>query len=205
MGKWRPEKGDKVYHVCEFFVNGFTLRQKGLEGFRTFGIEVVESTVKVPYRWKNVGTGFVSVVEKRDVGDNANNLFYWKPSDCGKHVFATREEAAAMADIRAQEMDRALGSKYENHPMYKNWLHWGDKTEATKSHQLPETFSMEAYEKWVKGEITSAEAGEMCSMAKSTFAKHASRLAKERGDRRKRNTHRKPLPEDYKELFEEEM
>lgn len=95
MERWKPAVGDHVYHICEYNVMDIELKIKGLEGFRTYGIEVVESVVEKPYRWKSCGMGCTTVCEKREVGDNANNLFFWKPSDYGKRLFATREEAAA--------------------------------------------------------------------------------------------------------------
>ncbi len=207
MGDWKPKKGDKVYHICEFQVSNYTLKQKGLEGFRNYGIEVVESTAKEPYKWKKGGLGCVSVAEKRDMGDNANNLFYWKKADYGTRLFATREEAAAVADIRAHEMDLAMwGTKFENRPMYKNWMHWGDKrtfkANRAKPHRLPESFSMAVYEKWINGEITAKQAGAMCGMAESTFAGHGYKLAKGRGDHRKRKKWHKPLPENYNDVYE---
>lgn len=70
--------GDKVYCVCEYYTSDYTMRYKGLEGFRNYGLEVVESIVKYPYKWKSGGLGCVSACLHREVGDNANNLFYWK-------------------------------------------------------------------------------------------------------------------------------
>lgn len=113
MERWKPAVGDHVYHICEYNVMDIELKIKGLEGFRTYGIEVVESVVEKPYRWKSCGMGCTTVCEKREVGDNANNLFFWKPSDYGKRLFATREEAAALAEQRANDMDHGLGSRYD--------------------------------------------------------------------------------------------
>lgn len=47
--RWAPQIGDHVYHICEYNVMDIELKIKGLEGFRTYGIEVVESVVEKPY------------------------------------------------------------------------------------------------------------------------------------------------------------
>lgn len=85
--EWNPKIGDKVYCVCEYYTSDYAMRYKGLEGFRNYGLEVVESIVKYPYKWKSGGLGCVSVCLHREVGDNANNLFYWKKSDLGTRLF----------------------------------------------------------------------------------------------------------------------
>lgn len=143
--EWNPKIGDKVYCVCEYYTSDYTMRYKGLEGFRNYGLEVVESIVKSPYKWKSGGLGCVSVCLHREVGDNANNLFYWKKSDLGTRLFATREKAAAVADVRAHNMDLGMwGKKYENRPMYKNWLHWEKTRNAEKwsrSHKISRKWS----------------------------------------------------------------
>lgn len=126
--KWVPKIGDHVWHVCEYVVSSATLKAKGLEGFRNYGIEVVESVVKAPYHWENADQGCMSVSERREVGDNANSEFYWKVSDYGRSVFSTKEEAAVLAGERAHDMNRGISStKYISRPMYKNWMHWNDE------------------------------------------------------------------------------
>ena len=45
--EWNPKIGDKVYCVCEYYTSDYTMRYKGLEGFRNYGIEVVESKISV--------------------------------------------------------------------------------------------------------------------------------------------------------------
>lgn len=207
MGDWKPKIGDRIYHICEYRISNYELKKKDLEGFANYGIEVVESVIKQPYKWKSGGMGWESVSEKREVGNNANNTFYWKKADAGTQFFATRDEAAASADVRAHNMEiSAWGTRFENRPMYKNWMHWGDKrtfkAKNAKPHQLPESFSMATYEKWINGEITAKQAGAMCGMAESTFAVHGYKLAKERGDHRKKKKWHKPLPENYNDVYE---
>lgn len=217
MERWKPAVGDHVYHVCEYNVMDIELKIKGLEGFRTYGIEVVESVVEKPYRWKSCGMGCVTACEKREVGDNANNLFFWKPSDYGKRLFATQEEAAALAEQRANDMDHGLGSKYDNRPMYKNWKKWGvkDLPEPPKEEKkprkrraanspLPENFEG-AYSRWRDGELTTVQAALAVEMPQSSFSVAAARELEKRGEThtcRTRGRNRK-LPENFNDVYEE--
>lgn len=214
--RWAPQIGDHVYHICEYNVMDIELKIKGLEGFRTYGIEVVESVVEKPYRWKSCGMGCTTVCEKREVGDNANNLFFWKPSDYGKRLFATREEAAALAEQRANDMDHGLGSRYDNKPMYKNWKKWGvkdlpelpkkeKKPKRKRAHApLPEGFE-DVYSRWRDGELTTVQAALEIEMPQSSFSVAAARELKKRGEThtyRARGRSRE-LPEDFNNVYEE--
>lgn len=221
MTEWSPKIGDKVYCVCEYYTSDYTMRYKGLEGFRNYGLEVVESVVKSPYKWKSGGLGCVSVCLHREVGDNANNLFYWKKSDLGTRLFSTREEAAAVADVRAHNMDLGLwGKKYENRPMYKNWKHWGlnlppvtkvnkfapdtKKRKGFQPRPLPENFE-EVYPKWRDGEYTNAQAAKLLNLPQTTFACVVKRELAKRGEKHslKNCGARKPLPEGFNDVYEE--
>lgn len=206
--EWNPKIGDKVYCVCEYYTSDYTMRYKGLEGFRNYGLEVVESIVKSPYKWKSGGLGCVSVCLHREVGDNANNLFYWKKSDLGTRLFSTREEAAAVADVRAHNMDLGMwGKKYENRPMYKNWLHWekpemrkngaeatktpenGAKTRERTKRKSKQVFKRKAelpeeiYTQWRDGKLTTAEGAKIIGVAAVTFEKYAYEQIKARGEK----------------------
>lgn len=217
--KWVPQIGDHVWHVCEYFVSGFTMKMKGHEGFRTYGVEVVESIVRSPFFQTYGGRGCVSVSEKREIGDNANNMFYWKPNDYGRVVFPTKEEAAVLAEERAHDMDRGISNtKYSDKPMYKNWAHWSDE-EGRKAIQQsvikakgrkrgperkpsPEGFE-EAYIGWRNGELSSAEAAHACSMAQTSFQEAAKRELTKRGENRKKLVKRhRTSPEEFQKAYE---
>lgn len=223
--EWNPKIGDKVYCVCEYYTSDYMMRYKGLEGFRSYGLEVVESIVKSPYKWKSGGLGCVSVCLHREVGDNANNLFYWKKSDLCTRLFATREEAAAVADVRAHNMDLGLwGKKYENRPMYKNWLHWekpemrkngaeatkspenGAKTRERTKRKSKQVFKRKAelpeeiYTQWRDGKLTTAEGAKIIGVAAVTFEKYAYEQIKARGESKKSSPHC-PLPDNFYEIF----
>lgn len=218
MTEWSPKIGDKVYCVCEYYTSDYTMRYKGLEGFRNYGLEVVESIVKSPYKWKSGGLGCVSVCLHREVGDNANNLFYWKKSDLGARLFATREEAAAVADVRAHNMDLGLwGKKYENRPMYKNWLHWNDeekkvqkKQETQKITQKPKRNRVykrknelpeELYTRWRDGKITAVDAAKEIRVSCTTFEKYAQEILKARGETHTYASNKKGLPGNFEEVY----
>ena len=216
--KWAPQIGDHVWHVCEYALSNFELKVKGLEGFRTHGVEVVESTVKSPYHWKNADQGCMSVSEKRDVGDNVASEFYWKISDYGSTVFPTKEEAAVLAEERAHDMDRGIFStKYNSKPMYKNWMHWNGKEgrrtaqyTATKAKgrrgpqrkPLPAGFE-DAYTGWRNGELSNAEAAHACGMPQTSFQEAAKRELTKRGEVRRKLTRRhRTAPEAFQKVYE---
>lgn len=224
MTEWNPKIGDKVYCVCEYYTSDYTMRYKGLEGFRNYGLEVVESIVKSPYKWKSGGLGCVSVCLHREVGDNANNLFYWKKSDLGTRLFPTREEAAAVADVRAHNMDLGMwGKKYENRPMYKNWLHWNDEEKKAQKKQETQKITQkqvqkpkrnrvykrknelpeELYTRWRDGKITAVDAAKEIGVSCTTFEKYALEILKARGEIHTYASNKKGLPEGFNEAYEE--
>ena len=218
--KWVPKIGDHVWHVCEYVVSSATLKAKGLEGFRNYGIEVVESVVKAPYHWENADQGCMSVSERREVGDNANSEFYWKVSDYGRSVFSTKEEAAVLAGERAHDMNRGISStKYISRPMYKNWMHWNDEAGRKIARQaeakakvkrgpqrkpLPEGFE-KAYTGWKNGELSNAEAARACGMPQTSFQEAAKRELVKRGEVREKfkfiRKHR-TSPDDFQKVYE---
>ena len=74
------EIGTPVYHVEEYRLTNYELKQKGFEGFDNYGLEVVESVVIAV-----TDTHFDAITEKRDIGNNANytslgEISAWKGS-----------------------------------------------------------------------------------------------------------------------------
>lgn len=72
MEKWKPQAGDHVYHVCEFELDSCEMRKKGMEGFKRWGYEVVESVIVDKYIWRSKSgsttSGWASELIRRDVG-----------------------------------------------------------------------------------------------------------------------------------------
>lgn len=64
--------------------------------------------------------GVESVTVKREIGDTANNCFYWKPKDYGTRVFRTFEEAIPLAEEQTKYYEEHY--KYGNEPMYRHWI-----------------------------------------------------------------------------------
>ena len=118
--------GTPVYHVEEYRLTNYELKQKGFEGFDNYGLEVVESIVIAV-----TDTHFDAVTEKRDIGNIVNNIHRWERSELGRSVFLSKEEAAEEADNRAHNIQLGYHcSKFSQRPMYKNWLHWQDAAKA---------------------------------------------------------------------------
>ena len=65
--------GTPVYHVEEYRLTNYELKQKGFEGFDNYGLEVVESIVIAV-----TDTHFDTITEKRDIGSNTNCLLVKK-------------------------------------------------------------------------------------------------------------------------------
>lgn len=118
-GKWIPKVGDHVFHVCEFILDDYRLKTK-IPGYHRNGFEIVESVVKSPYHWHNAGMGIHSVTVKQEIGDTANNCFFWKPKDYGTRVFRTFEEAIPLAEEQTKYYEEHY--KYGNEPMYRHWI-----------------------------------------------------------------------------------
>lgn len=93
------EIGTPVYHVEEYRLSNYELKQKGFEGFNNYGLEVVESVVIAV-----TDTHFDAITEKRDIGSNTNNMHCWARSELGRSVFLSKEEAAEEADNRAHNI-----------------------------------------------------------------------------------------------------
>lgn len=138
------EVGTSVYHVDEYRLTNYELKQKGFEGFDNYGLEVVESVVIAV-----TGTHFDAITEKRDIGSNTNNIHHWERLALGRAVFLSKEEAAEEADNRAHNIQLGYHcSKFSQRPMYKNWLHWQDtaKAKAPKNKQvIDQTLSRKNY------------------------------------------------------------
>lgn len=221
------EIGTHVYHVCEFSLSRSEMRMRGIEGFRNWGIEVVESVIVGTYTWRlDSGItmpGWVSEVVKREVAVTAQKNFYWKESDFGKEVFLTKFEAACRAEERAKLIQMGIKEdKYSQRPLYKNWAHWKDlhrgemEIEADRRvtagikkeqhHTLPARFSMDVYEEWKNG-LSNTQAAIKCRMPISTFVGYAKRLMKERGEKRTQTSRggaqRRTLPENFNDIYEE--
>lgn len=64
--------GTPVYHVEEYRLTNYELKQKGFEGFDNYGLEVVESIVIAV-----TDTHFDVTTKKRDIGSNTNNIHRW--------------------------------------------------------------------------------------------------------------------------------
>lgn len=131
MEKWKPQAGDHVYHVCEFELDSCEMRKKGMEGFKRWGYEVVESVIVDKYIWRSKAgsatIGWASELIRRDVGKvtENNKMFYWKANDFGTIAFRTLTEAAQLAEGRVKLAHAALHeTRIEGRPMYRNWLHW---------------------------------------------------------------------------------
>ena len=91
--------GTPVYHVEEYRLTNYELKQKGFEGFDNYGLEVVESIVIAV-----TDTHFDTITEKRDIGSNTNNIHHWERLALGRAAFLSKEEAAEEADNRAHNI-----------------------------------------------------------------------------------------------------
>lgn len=208
--------GDSVYHVEEYHLTNYELRQKGLEGFANYGIEVVNSVIT-----QVESENFTSKASYRDIGNNTNSDFFWKISDYGRTVFATKEEAAIEAENRAHNIQLGYHcSKFDLRPMYKNWLHWDREQIQKKVEKAPESLfkrskknnriyrrktilSEDVYTAYRDGEITAKVAAERLSVSITTFGKYISEEFKKRGEHHVIiSKHKKPLPENFDKVFQ---
>lgn len=115
--KWIPKIGDHVFSVSEFMLSGFE-RDRKIPGYDTQGFEIVESIVKEKYKWNKYGMGIKSVSIKREIGNNANNCFFWKPKDYGTKVFKTYEEAVPLAEKMTTYCEEHCIKKEQT---YRHW------------------------------------------------------------------------------------
>lgn len=214
-----PSVGDHVFHICNYNVGNATLNKKGLDGFRNYGIEVVEGRVERNLTDPEMDT-VMTIVEKRNLSKGESGIYFWDVEDFGKKVFTSREEAAKYADKRAYDMDHAYGNKFEQKPMYKNWKHWGlnlppvtkvnkfapdtKKRKGFQPRPLPENFE-EVYPKWRDGEYTNAQAAQLLNLPQTTFSDVVRRELKKRGEKHiiKNQGIKKPLPEGFNDVYEE--
>ena len=217
-----PSVGDHVYHICNYNVGNAALHEKGLDGFRNYGIEVVEGKVERNLTDPEMNT-VMTIVEKRNLSKGESDIYFWEVEDFGKKVFTSREEAAKYADKRAYDMDHAYGNKFDQKPMYKNWKHWGlnlppvtkvnkitKPTTARKSRKgfrrkpLPDNFDA-VYEKWRDGDYTNAQAAKLLNMPQSTFSEATKAELKKRGEKHslKNVGQRKELPEGFNDVYED--
>ena len=195
--------GTPVYHVEEYRLSNYELKQKGFEGFDNYGLEVVESIVIAV-----TDTHFDTITEKRDIGNNVNNIHHWERLALGRAVFLSKEEAAE-DDNRAYNIQLGYHcSKFSQRPMYKNWLHWQDTAKAkvpkkqtghrsnfvVKKTTLPE----ELYIAWRDGKLTGPEGAKKIGVCVTTFERYAREELAKRGDRHTVKTGNKvppkPLP-----------
>ena len=220
--KWMPKLGDHVYHVCEFRLTEYELRKKNLEGFKNWGLEVVESVITEPYVWKSrkgsALTGWASEVINREVGTvtEGNRKFYWKDLDFGRDVFRTPQEAMNQAEARTKMAESALHeTRYERRPMYKNWLRWKlalavivpaksvlqQETPAKKKRVVKKkaVLSEELYVMWRDGKITTAAGAEKLGVAEVTFSNYAREMLIARGEKHQL---KKPVPERVMRAYE---
>lgn len=221
--KWMPKLGDHVYHVCEFRLTEYELRKKNLEGFKNWGLEVVESVITEPYVWKSrkgsALTGWASEVINREVGTvtEGNRKFYWKDLDFGRDVFRTPQEAMNQAEARTKMAESALNeTRYERRPMYKNWLHWKlkpsaiENSESVLQQETPEKkrtvkrkpkaeLSEELYVMWRDGKITTLAAAMKLGVSEMTFSKYAKEMLTARGEKHEL---KKPVSEKVKKAYE---
>ena len=221
--KWTPKIGDHVYHVSEFHLTDYELRKKNLEGFKNWGLEVVESVITEPYIWKSrkgsALTGWASEVFKREVGavTEGNRKFYWKDVDFGRDVFQTSQEAMRQAEARTKMAESALHeTRYERRPMYKNWMHWKvlkaerkntnhetvrNVTRRNQACRRKAVLPEELYIKWRDGEITAVAGAEELGVSEMTFASYVKEMLKERGETHKQKKNIKPLSERFKRAY----
>jgi hypothetical protein len=117
--KWIPKIGDHVFSVSEFMLSDYERNLK-IPGYDRHGYEIVESVVERPYRWHSAGMGVETVSQKRLLGDNMNNCFYWQPKDYGEKVFPTFEEAIPLAEkmTKYEEEHRSYGKR---EPKFRHW------------------------------------------------------------------------------------
>lgn len=210
--EWRPKIGDHVWHVAEYLTTASGMRKRGLDGFRPYGLEVVES--EITGILDNGTFSAIGIVTSDRIGNiEGSNIFRWTQFDLNKIVFQNRKDAAFSANLRMHDIEHGNpGSVYENKPMYKNWLHWinTDKTPVLKTkkyvHVLPKKWDMDVYNEWLHG-LSCRNASLKLGIPAATFNIHARRLAKERGDIRINPNGGRPetfvLPDNFNDVFEE--
>lgn len=208
--------GDHVWHVDRFKLNAGEMRRKGLEGFRDWGYEVVESVLEKEYLENRpdgtAARAWIANTVKREVGavTTKNRYIFWREQDFGTIVFQTAKEAARNAEARSKQAELGLHeSAFERRPMYKNWKHWMpeqgmdaiDRTAAAavaadpvvkKKPAAPRVRKRKAelpedlYIRWRDGKITAKEGAEELGIALATFIKYGQEQLKERGEVRTR-------------------
>lgn len=211
-----PQAGDHVWHVSCFKLTAGELIRKGLEGFRSWGFEVIESVLEEPYieRRPNGTTTilWIAKVVKREVGEETreNSCILCKAQDFGTIVFWTQQEAARQAEKQMKRAELALsGSKFEQRPMYRNWEHWSGNGNARKRSTLYRTgmrkaeLPEELYIQWRDGELSAADGARALGVTEVTFTKYARERLAERKETRTPLGGRKPLPEKFYDIYVE--
>ena len=158
--KWTPQIGDHVYHICEYNVMDIELKIKGLEGFRTYGIEVVESVVLRPYRWKSYGVGCETACFE-DVYSR------WRDGEL------TTVQAALEVEMPQSSFSVAAARELKKRGETHTYRTRG------RNRKLPEDFN-NVYEEWENGEIGITEAGRKLGMDYKSFKHHAEKMYKKR-------------------------
>lgn len=211
-----PQVGDHVWHVDRFKLNAGEMRRKGLEGFRDWGYEVVESVLEKEYLENRTdGTAapvWTADTVKREVGavTPKNRYILWRVQDFGTVVFQTAKEAARSAEARSKQAELGLHeSAFERRPMYKNWKHWmpeqeiaainrtaadavaeepvvQKKSAAQRVRKRKAELSEDLYIRWRDGKITAKDGAEALGIALVTFIKYGKEQLKERGEVRTR-------------------
>lgn len=223
---WEPQAGEHVYHICEFNLSLCEMRKKGIDGFRNWGYEVVESVMVEKYTWRSKSgsatIGWKSELVRRDVGNvtEETKCFYWKTGDLGKLVFAHMKEAVAQAEERTKMAERALHEpRYERRPMYKNWMYWKvpqlegvrENTKHKEVEKVERRSQMrrrkavlpeDLYIRWRDGEISAVAGAEELGVSEMTFASYAKEMLAERGETHKQKTNVKPVSERFKRAYE---
>ena len=212
-----PQAGDHVWHVCSFKLTAGELIRKGLEGFRSWGFEVVESVLEEPYTERRPdGTTammWIAKVVKREVGaeTQGNSRILCKEQDFGTVAFWTPQEAARQAEKKTRQAEIALyESKFEQRPMYRNWEQWLAKDGAARKRstlyrtgmrkvEMPE----ELYIQWRDGELSAAAGAKKLGVTEVTFTKYARERLAERKETRTPLGGRKPLPEKFYDIYVE--
>lgn len=211
-----PQVGDHVWHVDRFKLNAGEMRRKGLEGFRDWGYEVVESVLEKEYLENRTdGTAalvWIADTVKREVGaiTPKNRYILWREQDFGTIVFRTAKEAARSAEAHSKQAELGLNeSAFERRPMYKNWKHWMPEQEtaaigrtaaaavaadlvvkkkpaAPRDRKRKAELPEELYIRWRDGKITAKEGATELGVALVTFTKYGEERLKERGEVRTR-------------------
>ena len=211
-----PQAGDHVWLVDSFKLTAGELIRKGLEGFRSWGFEVIESVLEEPYTERRPdGTTammWIAKVVKREVGaeTKGNSYILCREQDFETVAFWTPQEAAQQAEKRTKRAELALlESKFEQRPMYRNWEHWSGNGNARKRSTLYRTgmrkveLPEELYIQWRDGELSAAAGAKELGVTEVTFTKYARERLAEREETRTPLGGRKPLPEKFYDIYVE--